>query len=60
MHVGMSVIFQNPGEKIPDLQVYKQDLALARLAEPLGVTTRSGASNITSPTTRCVQMCFSF
>ena len=36
MHVGMSVIFQNPGEKIPDSQVYKQDLALARLAEPLG------------------------
>ena len=36
MHVGMSVIFQNPGERIPDAQVYAQDLALARLAEPLG------------------------
>ena len=36
MHVGMSVIFQNPGEAIPDWQVYQQDLALARLAEPLG------------------------
>ena len=36
MHVGMSVIFQNPGEKVPDAQIYAQDLALARLAEPLG------------------------
>ncbi len=36
MHVGMSVIFQNPGELIPDSQVYAQDLALARQAEPLG------------------------
>ncbi|MGF1596320.1 MAG: LLM class flavin-dependent oxidoreductase [Acidimicrobiales bacterium] len=36
MHVGMSVIFQNPGERIPDSEVYRNDLALARLAEPLG------------------------
>jgi len=36
MHVGMSVIFQNPGEAVPDRQIYQQDLALARLAEPLG------------------------
>ncbi len=36
MHVGMSVIFQNPGGAIPDSQVYAQDLALARQAEPLG------------------------
>ena len=36
MHVGMSVIFQNPGEQVPDVEVYRQDLALARLAEPLG------------------------
>ena len=36
MHVGMSVIFQNPGERIPDQQVYQQDLALALQAEGLG------------------------
>jgi len=36
MHVGMSVIFQNPGEEVPDSQIYAQDLHLARLAEPLG------------------------
>ncbi|MGY9072986.1 MAG: LLM class flavin-dependent oxidoreductase [Acidimicrobiales bacterium] len=36
MHVGMSVIFQNPGEALPDRQVYEQDLSLAMQAEPLG------------------------
>jgi len=32
----MSVIFQNPGERIPDRQVYEQDLSLALQAEDLG------------------------
>ena len=36
MHVGMSVIFQNPGERIPDQQMYQQELALALQAEGLG------------------------
>lgn len=36
MHVGMSVIFQNPGEQLPDRQVYEQDLSLALQAEGLG------------------------
>lgn len=36
MHVGMSVIFQNPQESVPDSQVYAEDLALARQAESLG------------------------
>ncbi len=36
MHVGLSVIFQNPGEAKPDHQVYAEDLILARQAEPLG------------------------
>ena len=36
MHVGMSVIFQNPGETVPDRDVYADDLRLAKLAEPLG------------------------
>lgn len=36
MHVGMSVIFQNPGEAISDAEVYANDLALARNAEALG------------------------
>ena len=36
MHVGLSVIFQNPGELKPDHQVYAEDISLARQAEPLG------------------------
>ncbi len=36
MHVGMSVIFQNPGRSRPDSAVYAEDLALARQAEGLG------------------------
>jgi alkanesulfonate monooxygenase SsuD/methylene tetrahydromethanopterin reductase-like flavin-dependent oxidoreductase (luciferase family) len=36
MHVGMSVIFQNPGNGTPDAQVYAEDLALADQAEGLG------------------------
>jgi alkanesulfonate monooxygenase SsuD/methylene tetrahydromethanopterin reductase-like flavin-dependent oxidoreductase (luciferase family) len=36
MHVGMATIFQNPGHLRPDLDVYRDDLVLAELAEPLG------------------------
>lgn len=36
MHVGLSVIFQNPGDLKPDHEVYAQDMALAKQAEPLG------------------------
>jgi len=36
MHVGMSVIFQNPGRDLPDHEVYARDLALAHQAEELG------------------------
>jgi alkanesulfonate monooxygenase SsuD/methylene tetrahydromethanopterin reductase-like flavin-dependent oxidoreductase (luciferase family) len=36
MHVGMTAIFQNPGQVRPDFEVYHEDLALADLAEPLG------------------------
>lgn len=36
MHVGMSVIFQNPGEQISDKAVYERDLHLALQAEALG------------------------
>jgi alkanesulfonate monooxygenase SsuD/methylene tetrahydromethanopterin reductase-like flavin-dependent oxidoreductase (luciferase family) len=36
MHVGLSVIFQNPDDRLPDADVYAAELALARQAEPLG------------------------
>jgi hypothetical protein len=34
--VGMAVIFQNPGDARPDHDVYRDELRLADLAEPLG------------------------
>jgi len=36
MHVGMASIFQNPGRPRPDHDVYREELRLADLAEPLG------------------------
>ena len=36
MHVGLSVIFQNPGRARADHEVYADDLRLARQAESLG------------------------
>lgn len=36
MHVGLSVIFQSPGDGTPDSAVYRDELALAHQAEGLG------------------------
>ena len=36
MHVGMSVVFQNPGRARPDHEVWRDELKLADQAEPLG------------------------
>ena len=36
MQVGMGVIFQNPGKERSDNDVYRADMALAEMAEPLG------------------------
>ena len=36
MHVGMAAIFQNTGRQLTDRQVYRNDIALAEMAEPLG------------------------
>ena len=36
MHVGYSAIFQNPGQKLRDREVYKNEIRLAEMAEPLG------------------------
>src|ERR1700694_931161 len=36
MHVGYAPIFQNPGNTLSDAEVYRQELRLADLAEPLG------------------------
>lgn len=36
MHVGMAAIFQNPERHASDREVYRQDVRLADMAEPLG------------------------
>jgi alkanesulfonate monooxygenase SsuD/methylene tetrahydromethanopterin reductase-like flavin-dependent oxidoreductase (luciferase family) len=36
MHVGYAPLFQNPGNALPDAEVYRQELRLAEMAEPLG------------------------
>lgn len=36
MHIGYAPLFQNLGRPVPDHEVYRQELALAELAEPLG------------------------
>jgi alkanesulfonate monooxygenase SsuD/methylene tetrahydromethanopterin reductase-like flavin-dependent oxidoreductase (luciferase family) len=36
MHVGYAPLFQNPENALPDHEVYRQELRLAELAEPLG------------------------
>jgi len=36
MHVGYAPIFQNPGNALPDAEVYRHELRLAEMAEPLG------------------------
>lgn len=36
MHVGYAPLFQNPGTALPDAEVYRQELRLAEMAEPLG------------------------
>ncbi len=36
MHVGYSAVFQNPQNQLSDAEVYREELRLAELAEPLG------------------------
>jgi alkanesulfonate monooxygenase SsuD/methylene tetrahydromethanopterin reductase-like flavin-dependent oxidoreductase (luciferase family) len=36
MHVGYGCYFQNPDGALPDAEVYRQELRLAEMAEPLG------------------------
>jgi alkanesulfonate monooxygenase SsuD/methylene tetrahydromethanopterin reductase-like flavin-dependent oxidoreductase (luciferase family) len=36
MHVGFGPLFQNPNNRLSDAEVYRQELRLAEMAEPLG------------------------
>ena len=53
MHVGMAAIFQNPGRTRTDRDVYKSDLRLADLAEPLGFQSIWGVEHHFTDYTMC-------
>jgi alkanesulfonate monooxygenase SsuD/methylene tetrahydromethanopterin reductase-like flavin-dependent oxidoreductase (luciferase family) len=53
MHVGMTVIFQNPFDARPDRDVYRDDLRLADLAEPLGFESVWGVEHHFTDYTMC-------
>lgn len=53
MHVGTGVIFQNPGERIPDYDVWQNELRLGDMAEPLGFDSIWGVEHHFTDYTMC-------
>ena len=53
MHVGMAAVFQNPQKSRTDREVYRQELALADLAEPLGFESIWGVEHHFTDYTMC-------
>jgi alkanesulfonate monooxygenase SsuD/methylene tetrahydromethanopterin reductase-like flavin-dependent oxidoreductase (luciferase family) len=53
MHVGMAAVFQNPGRQRPDHEVYRQELRLVDLAEPLGFESVWGVEHHFTDYTMC-------
>ena len=53
MHVGAATIFQNPGKFSSDYEVYRQELQLADLAEPLGFQSIWGVEHHFTDYTMC-------
>ena len=53
MHVGMAAVFQNPGKVRPDQEVYRNELRLAELAEPLGFESIWGVEHHFTDYTMC-------
>lgn len=53
MHVGMSTVFQNPQRRMPDHEVYRNELRLADLAEPLGFESIWGVEHHFTDYTLC-------
>ena len=53
MHVGMAVVFQNPSQTVADHAVYRDELRLARLAEPLGFGSIWGVEHHFTSYTMC-------
>ena len=56
MHVGMSTVFQNPGREKTDFQVYRDELRLADLAEPLGYQSIWGVEHHFTDYTMCTDV----
>jgi alkanesulfonate monooxygenase SsuD/methylene tetrahydromethanopterin reductase-like flavin-dependent oxidoreductase (luciferase family) len=53
MHVGMATVFQNPRKSLGDHEVYRQELRLADLAEPLGYESVWGVEHHFTDYTMC-------
>ncbi|MEK6666609.1 MAG: LLM class flavin-dependent oxidoreductase, partial [candidate division NC10 bacterium] len=53
MHVGMATVFQNPKKSRADLEVYRNELRLADLAEPLGFQSIWGVEHHFTDYTMC-------
>ena len=53
MHVGMSTMFQNPDREKTDFRVYRDELRLADLAEPLGYQSIWGVEHHFTDYTMC-------
>jgi alkanesulfonate monooxygenase SsuD/methylene tetrahydromethanopterin reductase-like flavin-dependent oxidoreductase (luciferase family) len=53
MHVGMAAVFQNPGKARTDREVYRNELRLADLAEPLGYESIWGVEHHFTDYTMC-------
>src|SRR5881296_4033231 len=53
MHVGMAAVFQNPGKARTDREVYRNELRLADLAEPLGFESVWGVEHHFTDYTMC-------
>jgi alkanesulfonate monooxygenase SsuD/methylene tetrahydromethanopterin reductase-like flavin-dependent oxidoreductase (luciferase family) len=53
MHVGMATVFQNPHRARSDHEVYRQELRLADLAEPLGFESIWGVEHHFTDYTMC-------
>ena len=53
MHVGMSTVFQNPQKGKTDFQVYRDELRLADMAEPMGYQSIWGVEHHFTDYTMC-------
>ncbi len=53
MHVGMSTVFQNPNKHKTDYEIYRNELRLADLAEPLGYQSIWGVEHHFTDYTMC-------